>query len=306
MTVSTNYNFNQSVRQMNELQTSISKTQTQIATGQQLTKPSDDPAKVTAIGRLNSALARQASYSATLTTVGDRLSATEASVTGASDIMTRVKELAIQSANDTLSPADRSSIAIEIATLRDSLVSLANSRDIDGSYLFSGTKVTQSPFGNSRSGKIEYLGDQTRTKVKLGDQQEIAGNKLGTDVFTSVVRNSQGSPEKVGFFQVLGDLINSVKDSNQTGMQRGLGEIDQVNNGLTQALGQIGTQLNIVDAQKSFVTDTTLRLKTTLSSLSDSDIAQTIVNLQKESLGLQAVQSSFAKMADLNLFTYLR
>ena len=306
MTVSTNYNFNQSVRQMNELQTSISKTQTQIATGQQLTKPSDDPAKVTAIGRLNSALARQASYSATLTTVGDRLSATEASVTGASDIMTRVKELAIQSANDTLSPADRSSIAIEIATLRDSLVSLANSRDIDGSYLFSGTKVTQSPFGNSGSGKIEYLGDQTRTKVKLGDQQEIAGNKLGTDVFTSVVRNSQGSPEKVGFFQVLGDLINSVKDSNQTGMQRGLGEIDQVNNGLTQALGQIGTQLNIVDAQKSFVTDTTLRLKTTLSSLSDSDIAQTIVNLQKESLGLQAVQSSFAKMADLNLFTYLR
>ena len=306
MTVSTNYNFNQSVRQMNELQTSISKTQTQIATGQQLTKPSDDPAKVTAIGRLNSALARQASYSATLTTVGDRLSATEASVTGASDIMTRVKELAIQSANDTLSPADRSSIATEIATLRDSLVSLANSRDIDGSYLFSGTKVTQSPFGNSGGGKIEYLGDQTRTKVKLGDQQEIAGNKLGTDVFTSVVRNSQGSPEKVGFFQVLGDLINSVKDSNQTGMQRGLGEIDQVNNGLTQALGQIGTQLNIVDAQKSFVTDTTLRLKTTLSSLSDSDIAQTIVNLQKESLGLQAVQSSFAKMADLNLFTYLR
>ena len=83
MTVSTNYNFNQSVRQMNELQTSISKTQTQIATGQQLTKPSDDPAKVTAIGRLNSALARQASYSATLTTVGDRLSATEASVTPA-------------------------------------------------------------------------------------------------------------------------------------------------------------------------------------------------------------------------------
>ena len=96
MTISTNYHFNQAVRQMNELQTAISKVQTQIATGQQLTKPSDDPVKVTAIGRINSALARQSSYSATLATVGDRLTSTETSVKSASDIMTRVKELGIQ------------------------------------------------------------------------------------------------------------------------------------------------------------------------------------------------------------------
>lgn len=305
MTLSTNYNFNQAVRQMNELQVSISKTQTQMATGQLLTKPSDDPAKVTAIGRINSALARQASYSTTLAAVGDRLTATEASVTGASDIMTRVKELTIQAANDTLSAADRASISVEIAGLRDGLVSLANSRDVNGSYLFSGTRVDQPAFGVS-NGRLEYLGDQTRTKVKLGDQQEIASNNLGTDVFSGVVRGNQGSIETLGFFRVLDDLITSVEDSNQTGIQRGLGEIDQLNNGLTHALSQLGGKLNTVDAQKSSVADTTLRLKTTLSSLADSDYAQTIVNLQKESLGLQAVQSSFAKMADLNLFNYLK
>ena len=306
MTISTNYNFNQAVRHMNELQTSISKTQTQMATGQQLTKPSDDPVKVTAIGRINSALARQASYSATLTTVEERLTATETSVKSASDIMTRVKELAIQANNSTLSNSDRANIGDEIATLRDSLVSLANSRDVDGSYLFSGTKVDQTPFGQSGNGSVEYLGDQTRTKVKLGDQQEIVANNPGTDVFSGITRNNQGSTQKVGFFQVLDDLIQSVRSSSQAGMQQGLGEVDQANNGLTHALSRIGANLNTVDAQKSLVDDTTLRLKTTLSSLADSDYAQTITNLQKESLGLQAVQSSFAKTADLNLFNYLK
>lgn len=306
MTISTNYHFNQAVRQMNELQTAISKVQTQIATGQQLTKPSDDPVKVTAIGRINSALARQSSYSATLATVGDRLTSTETSVKSASDIMTRVKELGIQAANGTLGSGDRANIADELATLRDSLMSLANTQDVNGAYLFSGSKVNQPPFGKSSDGTVEYIGDLTRTKVKLGDQQEMVSNLPGTDVFSGVTRENRDTNQKVGFFHVLDDLITSVKTSSQTGIQQGLGEVDQINNGLTHALSRIGADLNTVDAQKGLIEDTTLRLKTTLSSLADSDYAQTITNLQKESLGLQAVQSSFAKTADLNLFNYLK
>ena len=306
MTISTNYHFNQAVRQMNELQTAISKVQTQIATGQQLTKPSDDPVKVTAIGRINSALARQSSYSATLATVGDRLTSTETSVKSASDIMTRVKELGIQAANGTLGSGDRANIADELATLRDSLMSLANTQDVNGAYLFSGSKVNQPPFGKSSDGTVEYIGDLTRTKVKLGDQQEMVSNLPGTDVFSGVTRENRDTNQKVGFFHVLDDLIMSVKTSSQTGIQQGLGEVDQINNGLTHALSRIGADLNTVDAQKGLIEDTTLRLKTTLSSLADSDYAQTITNLQKESLGLQAVQSSFAKTADLNLFNYLK
>ena len=306
MTISTNYHFNQAVRQMNELQTAISKVQTQIATGQQLTKPSDDPVKVTAIGRINSALARQSSYSATLATVGDRLTSTETSVKSASDIMTRVKELGIQAANGTLGSGDRANIADELATLRDSLMSLANTQDVNGAYLFSGSKVNQPPFGKTSDGTVEYIGDLTRTKVKLGDQQEMVSNLPGTDVFSGVTRENRDTNQKVGFFHVLDDLITSVKTSSQTGIQQGLGEVDQINNGLTHALSRIGADLNTVDAQKGLIEDTTLRLKTTLSSLADSDYAQTITNLQKESLGLQAVQSSFAKTADLNLFNYLK
>ena len=130
MSISTSYYFDQAVRQMGDLQTSIAKTQTQISTGQQLTKPSDNPDKVNAIARLNSAIARQDGYASTLATVGDRLKAEETSIKSASDAMTRVKELAVQAANDTLGTTDRANIAAELDSIRASLYALAGTRDV--------------------------------------------------------------------------------------------------------------------------------------------------------------------------------
>lgn len=134
MSISTSYFFDQAVRQMGDLQVSIAKTQMQIATGQQLTQPSDNPEKVTAIQRLKSAIVRQESYAATLASVGDRLKTEETSIKSASDAMTRVKELTLQAANDTLSTADRANIGAELDSIRASLYALAGTRDVNGNY----------------------------------------------------------------------------------------------------------------------------------------------------------------------------
>ena len=306
MSISTSYYFNQAVTQMGDLQTSISKTQMQLSTGQQLTKPSDDAVKTTAIGRLNSSIARQDSYTSTLNTVGDRLQSQETTIKSANDSMTRMKELAIQAANGTLSAADRSNIAVEMSSLRDGLISIASTQDINGNYLFSGTKTGQQPFAGTNTNAPEYVGDQSTIKVFIGDQREMKANRPGNEVFTGVLRQSNGQDVKVGFFRVIDDLVSSVRNSDQSGIQRGLGELDQTSAGLTHAQSQIGADLNLVDNQKSLVAETKLQLQTTLSSLADCDYTKTATDLQKAMLGLQAIQSSFARTADLNLFNYLK
>lgn len=306
MSISTSYYFSQAARQMSELQASIAKIQTQLSTGQQLTKASDDPVKATAVLRLNTAIARQDSYASTLAIVGDRLQAEEATVKSASDAMTRVKELALRASNDTYGAADRASIAAELSSLGEELIALASTRDIHGNFLFSGTRVSQSPFAEAGAGEIAYVGDQTSVRVAVGEQREMSANRPGTEVFVAATRDDRGSPAKVGFFEVLDDLIGAVKSADRAGLQRGIGEIDQLNAGLSYGLSRIGADLNVVDAQKRQIDDTKLRLQTTLSALADVDYAQTITNLQKESLGLQAIQSSFAKTSGLNLFNYLK
>ena len=56
-------------------------------------------------------------------------------LSSASDILIRLKELAIQAANDTLSGTDRDIIAAEAKNVRDELLSIANTRDVEGNYI---------------------------------------------------------------------------------------------------------------------------------------------------------------------------
>jgi len=82
--------------------------------------------------------------------------------------------------------------------------------------------------------------------------------------------------------------------------------MDNLQQGVSLAQAQIGTNLNVVDQQTSVLEDTTLNLKTTLSSIEDLDYASAITKMNQQMLSLEAAQSSFAKVSQLNLFNYLK
>ena len=54
------------------------------------------------------------------------------------NVLQRVYELAVQARNDTNNAGDRAAIAMEVRNLRDQMLSLANSRDTNGQYIFAG------------------------------------------------------------------------------------------------------------------------------------------------------------------------
>ena len=71
------------------------------------------------------------------------------------------------------------------------------------------------------------------------------------------------------------------------------------------ALAQVGTDMNVADAQTAVLEETRLSLKTTLSNIEDLDYAEAIGQMNKQMLSLEAAQSSFGKISKLNLFNYL-
>jgi flagellar hook-associated protein 3 FlgL len=113
MKISTTLYFERATQQMGNIQGNLSKVQEQMSTGLQIVKPSDSPDKAALVTRIESELARQTSYQDTLKAVNVRLTAQETALTNTSDVLGRIKELATQAANDTLSTADRQSVALE-------------------------------------------------------------------------------------------------------------------------------------------------------------------------------------------------
>ncbi|BDU52223.1 flagellar hook-associated protein FlgL [Limnohabitans sp. INBF002] len=306
MKISTSLYFDRSTQQLGNVQAKLTKVQEQLSTGLQIVKPSDAPDKASLVTRLESELARQSGYQDTLKSVNVRLSAEETALKNTSDVMYRVKELAVQAANDTLGAQDRQSIALELGTLRDQILSMANSQDSNGNYLFSGSRAGEPAFSQNSDGRVVYQGDHSRMKVNVGDNRRMNLNLPGSDVFTRVVRDD-GKGNKVGvdFFQALDDLTQAVKSADRTSIQRGISEVDTLQNGISEGLGQIGADLSVADMQTNVLDQVVLRLQTTRSDIEDLDYTEAITRMNKDQLALEAAQSSFSKISQMSLFKFL-
>ena len=112
---------------------SLAATQEQIATGQRVNRPSDDPL-ASAEARLRqvdldqiTAAKRSASAATTW------LSAQETGLSGVNDVLQRATELTVQGANASYTQSQRNSIAIEIEQLVQRAKQALNSRAGDGS-----------------------------------------------------------------------------------------------------------------------------------------------------------------------------
>ena len=306
MQISTAFIFDRATTQMSNAMNALSKSQAQSATGKQILNPSDAPDQAAMMARIKATIARQDNYSKALDTVQARLDLESTTLSSASDVLVRIKELTIQATNGTQGTVSRTAIATEMQGLRNQLLSLANARDTTGNYIFAGSKVSTPAFQADATGAVSYQGDQTRMNIAVGDQRQLPLNRPGTNAFVRVVRtDTDGVSSGTGFFQAVDDLISAVKDNDKSVMQRGLTEMSALHTGVVLAQADSGTSMKVVEQQGIMLDDTKITLKTALSKVEDLDMATAITQMQKQMVSLEAAQASFAKISQLSLFKYI-
>lgn len=228
-------------------------------------------------------------------------------MTSANNSLIRVKELALQASNGTLSQSERNAISVELKSLRGELLSLGNTRDDSGNYIFSGTRVNTPAFAEDANGTVVYQGDQTNTSIPAGVERTVQFTRSGVDVFSRVIRNdSNGNTSSQSFFGALDQMIAAVESSNPAGLTRGINDANQMIDSVSLALAKTGSDQQVVQQQLDVLDQTALRLKTSLSEVQDLDYAQAVTKMNKEMLALEAAMSSFAKISGTTLFEYIR
>ncbi len=311
MKISTQLLFDRAAEQMSLVQNKLADSQAHLAQGKQILKPSDAPDQAAVVQRLKTVMSRQESFLSSMVTLRSRLENEDTTLKSASDLLVRAKEIAVHAANDTLSPINRRALGKEMQAVRDQLLSLANSKDNNGNFLFAGSRSTKPAFDAPDDAPGEspvYKGDQTKMTVMVGDQRSIPTNRTGTDAFVSLNRPgpTPGSVQGVSFFKVMDDLVAGINNSNGVAIQRGVDEMTSLLNGMSLAHADIGTDMNVVEQQTGVIEDTILNLKTNLSTVEDLDYAAAITKMNQQLLSLEAAQSSFSKISQLSLFNYLK
>ena len=109
----------------------------------------------------------------------------------------------------------------------------------------------------------------------------------------------------MSFFQSLNDLIGAVSNSDTTNIQRGIGELSTLSQGVNNALANVGSNESLATNQASVLNEATLRLNTTLSTVQDLNYTQAITKMNQDQLALQAAQSAFAQITKNSLFNYI-
>jgi len=176
---------------MLDQQARLSKTQLQIATGKKILTPADDPAAAANVLSLQQSLNITTQYQKNSNYAGVRLNTEETSLVSITNLLDRVRELAIQGNNASLSNNDRASVALEVRQRIDELLALANMKDAGGNYLYAGYQETTQPFSIDSSGNYIYGGDNGQRYVQIGDSRQVAVGDSGMDTFVSI-RNGNG------------------------------------------------------------------------------------------------------------------
>jgi flagellar hook-associated protein 3 FlgL len=302
MKISTAQFYNNASRQMIESQQRLSGVQAELATGKKILSASDAPDKISAIQRVGSLLSQQDIHQNNLESVNQRLQTQETALRSSSNLLIRLRELATQFANSTYTPTQRNSAATEVQGIRDQLLGLANAKDANGKSVFAGSLTGQNAFS---AGGV-YQGNQANLEVEVGESYQLQTPRSGSDVFTSVIRQQGSQPaQAIGFFQALDDFTNALNNSDLDAIRLSISETDQLHQGVTTALADIGVRLKDAQEQGDLLNEQNLRLKTLQSELQDVDYAEAITRMQKEMMGLQAAQSSFAQISRLSLFNYM-
>ncbi|MGX5174567.1 flagellar hook-associated protein FlgL [Aliikangiella sp. IMCC44653] len=191
MRLSTAQMTNSGVRQMLLRQAEVQHTQLQLATQKRVLKPSDDPVAATSINFLRAEIAQLEQFNKN----GDAAKASneleESVLSSSTDILFRVRELTVQLGNGAYGENELDSIGVELKERLAELVGLANTRNANGDYLFSGSKVKTQPFVKDAAGNYIYNGDQNQRLLRVSSGTVEATSDSGFEVFLNV-KNGNG------------------------------------------------------------------------------------------------------------------
>jgi flagellar hook-associated protein 3 FlgL len=193
MRISTAQFYETSAANYQRTYANVIKTGEEVSSQIKLNTASDDPVGAARVLELAQQNAMLTQYSANISAVNTNVSKSETALRSIETAMQTASELIIKAGNGTYTDADRASNASELKELQSQILSLMNSQDANGQYLFSGSKSSIPPYSQNPDGTYAYNGDQTAINLAVGDGLSIAGNITGYEAFetaTNIARTS--------------------------------------------------------------------------------------------------------------------
>jgi flagellar hook-associated protein 3 len=178
----------------------------EVTTGKKINRLSDDPVGISRVVDLRSGVANLEQLSKNISTARNWLTAGESSLATIGDLMDDVKVLALAMRNDSNTLDDRANAAAQVTEILDQVLDLTNVQ-VNGQYVFSGTKADTKPFSfddPANPTMVSYSGNDGAFTVKTGKDSNMVVGYSGEDIFGSENLTVDDTNNKIDFMENMG------------------------------------------------------------------------------------------------------
>jgi flagellar hook-associated protein 3 FlgL len=298
MRVPTDSFTNTLIQQIQTLNTQQSTLEQQLASGQMITNPSDNP---TAMGNVMNMSAQMEQLQQLSSNNATATSITQQSYTALSsmkDISVSASELATEGSSGTTSPSSNAAYATQVNQLIEQALQTANTQ-YNGAYLFGGTQTSTPPFTGSRDANgnvsgVGYNGTASGAVIPTGQGSQVSPYTSGT--------TNQGMADLINNLVTLRDALTNNDTTTAASVQTNL----QTNeDNLLDAVSGVGAVQSGLEADETQNQATFTSLQTLVSKATSTDVATATVQLSQAQTSYQAALESSAKIMQTSLLNYL-
>jgi flagellar hook-associated protein 3 FlgL len=268
----------------------------QIATGQTVNEPSDDPSAAGVLVQNAFQTGQADQFERSIGSIQGEMQNADSALNSVVTSLQQAITLGTEGANGTVNSADRQAIAVQVQGIQSQLLSLAN-LTYQGSYVFGGTASQTAPYvlnPSSPSG-VTYQGNSGTNTVTLGNDFSLQINLPGSQLF---------SASGTDMFQSIKDLITGLQSG--TGIGTAVNEVSNSLNSIDAARVFYGNGLNQLNSQQTYLSSQTQELAQQQNTLDGANLPNVISNLTNSQVSLEATLQSIGQTSQIDLFDYLR
>jgi len=275
----------------------------QMANGNRIQLPSDDPVDSVRLSRLKREEATIAQYRSNIAAVNDRLTKNEGYLQNMVNDMGSGRDLLVWASDGSNTPQDLNAMVTSLVSLRDSLMYNANTIDQEGRYVFSGTMTNTPAMAYDANAP---LGSRYSYTGNTNDQLVVVGNGI-TQVGNQNVKGMEKLLNQLD--QTISTLsapgVNANDPAVRSVLKANLDGFDDALNLVSGKVAVIGGQQNILKTIDANHENVSTSNQTAILDIGQLDVGAASIELNGYSTALQASYKAYSKIGTLSLFAAL-
>lgn len=309
----------------------MSKVQTQLTTGKEISKPSDNPFKVARSMQLYTDIASNKQYNENIKDSINWLDSTDTALGQVNDSLQRVRELMISAGNAAYGSDEKKAIKDEINEKVSEIAQILNT-NFDGRYLFGGNKTTSKPLtvtedpttGNNMlnfSGKDGEVLPLNSGDDNINAQIDMIKSKMSTEISQGVTMEYNVSASDVLVFksdkgkninvmELLSNITKNLEsqDATESGKITGenLEDLTAAMGNLTKIMAEVGAKQNRMESAKSKNEDENFNMTELLSKTEDIDLTEKLMQYSMMQTVYMASLQTSSRVLQPSLIDFLK